>query len=59
MNHIKMSPWNEKKQKDCFKNFHFIMKNRKLLHKLPCYDEVNIYEMSKSFGWLQELIKLK
>ena len=33
MNHIKMSSWDEKEGKKCFKNFHFIIdswKNQKL-----------------------------
>ena len=52
----------KKKQKDYFKYFRFIMsliekpkvkglKNIDLLHELPFYDKLNIYEILKAFGW--------
>ena len=51
----------EKKQKNYFKNFHFIihssksqikgLKNIDLLHELPFYDQLSIYEMTKAFKW--------
>ena len=28
-----------------------VLKNIDLLHKLALYDELNIYEMLKAFGW--------
>ena len=49
----------KKKQKDCFKNSHFIMqkkppyikrlKNRDILQELPFYNELGIVKTSKAF----------
>ena len=58
---IKMSSWGQIKQKDYFKNFHFIMlqlKNQKL-EELPFYDELNIYEISRAFGWYARSYKVE
>ena len=51
----------KKKQKDCFKLPFYnvlieksnikVLKNIDLLHELPFNGELNIYEMSKAFGW--------
>ena len=60
----------KKKQKDYFKYFRFIMsliekpkvkglKNIDLLHELPFYDKLNIYEMSKAFGWYVRSYKVE
>ena len=35
------------------------LKNIDLLQKLPFYDELSIYEMSKAFGWHARSITLK
>ena len=35
------------------------LKNIDLLHELPFYDELNIKQISKHFGGMQEVIKLK
>ena len=62
--------WNENKAKRLFQKllFHNILiekpkikgsQNIHLLHELPFYDELNIYKMSKAFGWYQEVKKLK
>ena len=59
---IKMSLWNEKEAKRLFQILPFYnvliekpkikgLKNIDLLHELPFYDELNIYETLKSFGW--------
>ena len=56
-----MSLWNEKEAKRLFQILPFYnvliekteikgLKNIDLLHELPFYDELNIYEMSKAFG---------
>ena len=55
-----MGFWNEKEAKRLFQILPFYvliekplikhLKNIDLLHELPFYDELNIYEMSKSFG---------
>ena len=56
-----MSFWNDKEAKKLFQKLLIYnvltkktkirgLKNR-LLHKLPFYDELNIYKMSKGFGW--------
>ena len=34
------------------------LKNIDLLHELNFHNKLNIYEMSKAFGGMQELIKL-
>ena len=60
----------KKKQKDYFKYFRFIMsliekpkvkglKNIDLLHELPFYDKLSIYEMSKAFGWYVRSYKVE
>ena len=70
MSHIKISPWNENETKRLFKELPFYntfiekpntagLKNRELLRKLPFYGELNIYEMSKSFGWYTRTYKVE
>ena len=57
-----MGPWDEKETKRLFQILPFYnvltekpkikgLKNIDLLHELPFYDEVKIYEMSKAFRW--------
>ena len=59
-----------KKQKYCFKNFHFILGllknhilnhilNLNLLHEIPFYDKLSIQKISKAFKNMKEVIKLK
>ena len=56
-----MSLWNKKEAKRLFQILPFYnvliekpkfkgLKNIDLLHELPFYDELNIYEMAKAFG---------
>ena len=58
----------KKKQKYYFKNFHNTLikklkirglKNIDLLQELPFYDELNIYEISKAFGWYARSYKVE
>ena len=35
------------------------LKNIDLLHELPFYDELNIFEMSKAFGWYARSYKVE
>ena len=35
------------------------LKSIDLLHELPFYDELNIYEMSKEFGWYATSYKVE
>ena len=56
---MKTSSWNKKEAKNCFKNFDFIthsksrvkhLKNIDLLQQFRFYEELNIMQVSKTFG---------
>ena len=66
----KMSSWNEKEAKSLFQELSFYnvaieklqnrgLKNIDLLQEFPFYDELNIYEMSKAFGWYGRTYKVE
>ena len=70
VSYIKTSDWNEKKHKECFKYFNFIiflienpkirgLRNVDLLQELPFYDEPGIYETLKAFGWYAKSYKVE
>ena len=65
-----MNFWNERKAKKLFQGLPFYttlnekpkltsLKNMDLLQKFPFYDELNIYEMSKTFGWYARSYKVE
>ena len=65
-----MTFWNEKEAKRLFQILLFYnvstekpnikdFKNVDLQHELPFYDELKIYEMSKSFGWYVRSYKVE
>ena len=65
MGNIKIRCWNEKEQKS-FPILPFYnvliekpkikgLKKINLLHELPFYDELNIKQISKAFGWYAKL----
>ena len=67
---IKVSFWDEKEAKKLFEKLPFYnifiekpkikgFKGMTLLQELPFYTELNIYEMSKSFGWYERSYKVE
>ena len=70
MDDIKTSFWNKKEAKKLFQILPFYnvfignpkikgLKNIYLLHELSFYDELNICEMSKAFGWYARSYKVE
>ena len=68
--YIKMSSWNDKEATRLFQELKFYntfieepkitgIKNIDLLHELPFYDELNIIQISKAFGWYVRTYKVE